>query len=703
MINIKDKEIDKKASEILKTLTLKQKISQLVQYGRLKLREEELVKEGSIGSFLNVCGAEKINELQETIMKSECKIPLLFGDDVIHGYKTIFPIPLAESCSWNLSLMEDTSAISAKEASTEGINVVFAPMVDITRDPRWGRVAEGAGEDSYLGSQIARARVRGIQRNNWDDRAYVTACPKHFIGYAAAEGGRDYNSVDISERAIRETYLPPFKAAIDEGAGTIMCSFNDLNGIPSSGNKFLLNDILRKELKFDGITMSDWESVEELIFHGLAEDKREASIKAINATVDIDMHSGSYDENLMSLLKDGIIEESLIDSAAKRIIKVKLALNLFDKLHTDTSLSKKVIRCREHIEKSREIARESIVLLKNENKLLPLSKDIKSIALLGPLADDKLNPLGCWALKGNAENVVTVMEGLRNKLGSEVNINYVKGSEIIAPIEGGVEAAVKAAQNSEKVIIVLGESADMSGENHNRAHIDIPAVQKKLLEEVLKVNKNVVLVLMNGRPLTLEWENKNVPSILETWHLGDEAGNAICDVIFGDYNPSGKLTITFPRCEGQIPMYYSYKSTGRPSFKKYLDVEETPLYPFGYGLSYTKFLYKNLKLSSDRIKVGETLQVEVEIENAGEVSGEEIVQLYIRDFTASITRPVKELKGFKRIYLEAGQSKKITFNINEEQLGFLDENYNFKVESGKFFLWIAPNSVEGVGANFEVV
>lgn len=702
MADFKNKQIEEKASEILKSLSLENKIGQLVQYGKLKEREMMLVKKGNIGSFLNVYGAEKINKLQKTIMESECRIPLLFGDDVIHGYRTIFPIPLAESCSWNLGLMEETSAISAKEASTEGINVIFAPMVDIARDPRWGRVAEGAGEDTYLGSQIAKARVRGIQRNNWHHRAYITACPKHFLGYAAAEGGRDYNSVDISERTIRETYLPPFKEALQEGVGTIMCSFNDLNGIPSTGNKFLLKNILRKELGFQGIVISDWESVEELIYHGIAEDKKEASVKAAEATVDIDMNSGSYEENLMELVKEGIIKEDLIDDAVKRIIKLKLSLKLFDKSYIDTSLSKKIIRCKEHIEKSRQAARESIVLLKNENKLLPLNKNIKSIALIGPLADDKLNPLGCWALKGNPENVVSVMEGLKNKIGDEVTLNYVKGSEILSSITGGEEAAVEAAEKSEAVIMVLGESADMSGENHNRAHIGIPDAQRQLLKEVLKVNKNIVLVLMNGRPLTLEWENHNVPAILEAWHLGDESGNAISDVIFGDYNPSGRLTITFPRCEGQIPMYYNHKSTGRPGFKKYLDVDETPLYPFGYGLGYAKFQYRNIRLSSNKIKADETLQVEAEIANTGDVSGEEIVQLYIRDITASITRPVKELKGFKKIYLGPGQSKKITFNIGEEQLKFLDENYNYKVEAGKFNLWIAPNSSEGTKIEFEV-
>lgn len=703
MKSIKSKELDKKATELLKDMTIEDKVGQLVQYGRLKEREEKLVEEGKVGSFLNICGAEFINNIQKTIMESECKIPLLIGDDVIHGYKTIFPIPLAESCSWDLKLVEDNASIGAKEASTEGINVIFAPMVDIARDPRWGRVAEGAGEDTFLGSEIASARVRGIQRNDWNDRPYVTACPKHFLGYGAAEGGRDYNSVDISERAIRETYLPPFKAAIDAGAATIMCSFNDLNGVPSSCNNFILNDILRKELEFEGIVISDWESIEELIYHGIAEDKKEAALKAINATVDIDMHSGSYESNLVKLVKEGFVNENLLDNAVKRILKVKLALNLFENPYANTSIGENIIRCKDNIAMTRDAARKSIVLLKNENKMLPLSKNLKSIALIGPLAKDKQNPLGCWVPKGKAENVVSVFEGLKNKLGDNIAINFAKGSEVLTSIQSGIEDAVKVAKVSEVVIMVLGESADMSGENHNRAHIDIPMSQKELLKEVLKVNKNVILVLMNGRPLTLQWESENVPAILEAWHLGDESGNAICDVLFGDYNPSGKLTITFPRCEGQIPLYYNHKSTGRPNFKKYLDIEETPLYPFGYGLSYTEFEYKNIKLSSNEINLGETIKVEAEITNIGDLEGEEIVQLYIRDLVASITRPVKELKGFKKIKLKPNESQKVIFELGEKELGFLDQNNDFKVEKGKFKVWIGKNSVEGLEEEFNIL
>lgn len=696
------KEIEKRAYEILEKMTLEDRIGQLVQYGRLKEKEKEMVKKGQIGSFLNVYGAEKINELQDTIMKSNCKVPLLIGDDVIHGYRTIFPIPLAESCSWDLKLMEDTSAASAREASTEGINVVFAPMVDITRDPRWGRTAEGAGEDPYLGSLAAKARVRGIQRNDWCDRPYVTACPKHFLGYGAAEGGRDYGEADISERAIMETYLPPFKAALSEGAGTLMCSFNDLNGIPSTGNRHLMHDILRKKLKFDGVLISDWESIKELIFHGLAEDKKEAALKAINADVDIDMHSGSYEENLLQLVKCGKVKKSQIDSAVIRILKLKLKLGLFEKHYIDPSLSKNVIRCSEHIKLAKDAARKSVVLLKNEGGILPLNKDIDSIAVIGPLSDDRADLLGCWAVKGNSDNVDTVLDAVKRKVKKDCNIIFSKGSGILEPIECGVKDAVSAAKKSKVVLMVLGESADMSGENHNRAHLGIPEPQEKLLYEVLKVNKKVVLVLMNGRPLTLTWEDENVPAIVEAWHLGDESGNAVSDIIFGDYNPSGKLTMSFPRSVGQIPIYYNHKSIGRPSFKRYIDEQDSPLYPFGYGLSYTKFKYDNLKFSSKKMKIDESITVKADITNTGDFDGEEIAEFYIRDITASVTRPVRELKGFKKIYLKSKETKTVEFKITKEQLSFLDENYKPIIEPGVFKLWISPCSTGGLEGNFEV-
>ncbi|MBE3555182.1 MAG: glycoside hydrolase family 3 C-terminal domain-containing protein [Thermicanus sp.] len=573
-------EEEKKLKERIRHLSLEEKIGQLVQYGRIKERERELISEGKLGSLLNVSGAGTMNELQSLILQSKPAIPLMIGDDVIHGYKTIFPIPLAESCSWDLALMEETAAIAAREAATEGIHIVFAPMVDISRDPRWGRVAEGAGEDPYLGSEIAKARVRGFQRNDWEGRPWVTACPKHFLGYGAAEGGRDYNTVDLSERSIRETYLPPFQAAIEEGAGSLMCSFNDLNGLPSSANSFLLRKIAGEELGFKGVLISDWESIEELIFHGVAENKEEAALKAIYAGVDLDMHSGCYQENLQKLVEEGKVPEDLIDEAVLRVLRLKKRLGLFDHPFTDPGLAQKIIRSPEHIATARIAARKSIVLLKNEENLLPISKSVKSLAVIGPLADDRENPLGCWSCKGSPEHVVTVMEGLRETF-TETEIFFEKGSDILAEIPEGIERAKRIAQKSEVVVMVLGESREMSGENHNRAFLDIPEAQRRLLQEVYRVNQRIILVLMNGRPLILTWEDRHIPAILEAWHLGDETGHAIADVLSGDYNPSGKLTISFPRSVGQIPIYYNHKRTGRPFFQKYQDEEETPLYPFG--------------------------------------------------------------------------------------------------------------------------
>lgn len=702
MLDLMNDVNENKIEELLSKMTLEEKIGQLVQYGRYKEQEERLVKDGKIGSFLNISGADTINKLQETIMESDNPIPLLIGDDVIHGYKTSFPIPLAESCSWDLELVEETAAIAAREASTEGIHCIFAPMVDIAHDPRWGRVAEGAGEDTYLGAQIARARVRGFQRNDWDDRPFITACPKHFLGYGAAEGGRDYCFTEISERSIRETYLPPFQAAIGEGAGTLMCSFNDLNGVPLSGNKYVLNQILREEIKFKGAVISDWESVEELVYHGLAKDKKEASAKSIEAGVDIDMHSGSYRENLLELVQENKVSIELIDRAVRRILRIKLALNLFENTYTNNSLSDEIIRNEKHIEKALEAGRKSIVLLKNDN-VLPIKKDVSSVAVIGPYAKDPWSGLGCWSCKCDEKNVVTIYEGIKNKVKAGTKVLYSKGCEANEAIDNGIDEAVRIAESADVVIITAGEGGDQSGENRNKAHLDLPKVQQDLMDAILKTGKPVVLVLVNGRPLTLAWEDKNMPAIVEAWNIGEQCGNAVADVLFGDYNPSGKLTMTFPRSVGQIPIYYNHRNTGRPSFQRYLDEENTPLYPFGYGLSYTNFEYSNIKLSSKLIKHNEKLLLSAEIKNSGNYAGDEIVQLYIRDISASITRPVKELRDFKKIHLEPGEIKRVEFELTEQKLGFLDEEYNFVVEPGEFNVWIAGCSEGGLMESFELI
>ncbi len=697
MLKIIDDELEKKLIEQVKKLTLKEKIGQLVQFGRLKEREFELIRNGEVGSFLNLYGKEKVNDVQKLIIDSPAEIPLLIGDDVIHGFHTTFPIPLAESCSWDLSLIEETSAASAREAASEGINLIFAPMVDIARDPRWGRVAEGAGEDHFLGAKIAEARVKGIQRNDWENSPHVSACLKHFIGYGAAEGGRDYNSVDVSERTLREVYLPPFQAGMEAGAGAIMCSFNDLNGIPSSVNKFLFEELLREELSFPGIVISDWESIKEVINHGIAHDKNEAALKAFNAGIDIDMHSGLYSENLAQLVETGEISEEKIDKAVLRILKLKHSLRLFDHPYAKDLMNDELWQ--KHRELARQIAEKSIVLLKNEPKLLPLNQDIQTIALIGPFIDDQDNPLGCWSGKSDPTQVISILTALKKRL-PNTEILFAKGSEISAEIPNGIEQAIKFAKKAEVVVMALGESKEWSGENRNRAFLDIPLVQKELLKAVYQVNQNIILVLLNGRPLTLSWEDEHIPAIIEAWHLGVESGTAITNLLLGDVNPSGKLTITFPRSVGQIPIYYNHKNTGRPNFPKYLDEKETPLYPFGYGLSYTTFFYGDLRLSTSKLKKGETLEVKVTITNTGDYAGEEIVQLYIQDVTASVTRPVKELKGFTKIYLRTKESKEVTFKISEKDLLFYDENFNLISEPGLFRVWVAPNSREGLMAEF---
>lgn len=688
--------------ERMNRLSLDEKIGQLVQYGRYREREKAMAAEGKIGSFLNLSGAGKINALQEEAIKSNAAIPVMIGDDVIHGYRTIFPIPLAESCSWDLELMEETAAIAAREAAADGIHIIFAPMVDISRDPRWGRVAEGAGEDPFLGSKIAEARVRGFQRNDWEKGPWVTACPKHFLGYGAAEGGRDYNTVDLSERSIRETYLPPFQAAIEAGAGSIMCSFNDLNGLPSSANRFLLRTLLREELGFEGVVISDWESVEELIPHGVAGDKAEAALKGMLAGIDIDMHSGCYEENLKRLVEEGKLPLALIDEAVFRILVLKERLGLFDDPYTDPKEAKERMRHPVHVAKAREMAAKSIVLLKNEGNLLPLAKEVSSIAVIGPLGDDHENPLGCWSCKGSPEHVVSVLEGVREAF-PQATIRFEKGSDLLEKIPGGVERAKEIAARSEVVLMVLGEGRGMSGENHNRADLGIPHAQRRLLEEVYKVNPMVVLILMNGRPLTLTWEAAHIPAILEAWHLGDETGHAVADLLSGAVNPSGKLTISFPSSVGQIPIYYNHKRTGRPTFPKYLDEEGTPLYPFGYGLSYTKFLYRDLHLSDRTLTKEGSITATVIVENIGDRDGDEIVQLYIQDEVSSFTRPVKELKGFQRVHIKRGEARDVTFQITKDELLMLDENFRQVAEPGRFKLWIGPNSVEGLEEEFELI
>jgi beta-glucosidase len=699
----KDPATERKITELLARMTLEEKIGQTVQFNGdgAEGNYDELIKQGRVGSLLNVLGAKRANALQRlAVEQSRLKIPLIFGFDVIHGYRTTFPIPLAESCSWNPEMLERTARVAGREASAAGIRWTFAPMVDIARDARWGRIAEGAGEDTYLGSVMAAARVRGFQGSGLKAPDSVVACVKHFVGYGAAEAGRDYNTVDMSELRLREVYLPPFKAGLDAGAGTLMSAFNDLNGVPCTANSFILTKILRQEWGFQGFVVSDWDSVAELLAHGVAATPEEAAAKAINAGVDMDMHSGTYLRTLGDAIRDRKVSEATLDEAVRHILRVKFALGLFDNPYVDESLEGRELLSPQNQAEALEMARQSIVLLKNRNDLLPLSKGVKKIALIGPLADSQTEPLGPWSGDSRAQDVVTVMAGIKNKLGPETRILYAKGADILGSSQSGFAEAIETAIQADVAVVVLGEKADMSGEAASRAILDLPGVQQQLLRAIVATGKPCVLVLMNGRPLTLDWEAEHVPAILETWFLGTQTGNAIADVLFGDYNPSGKLTTSFPRVVGQLPLYYNHRSTGRPATdqkytSRYLDVPNDPLFPFGFGLSYTTFEYSDLKVDPD-------LRVTVNVKNTGKREGHEVVQLYIRDLVASTTRPVRELKGFQRVKLAPGESRTVEFQLTRENLALYNPEMQKVVEPGAFKLWVGGSSDGGLEAGFEI-
>ncbi|MBC8047098.1 MAG: beta-glucosidase BglX, partial [Fimbriimonadaceae bacterium] len=681
-------------NDLINIMTLEEKIGQMVLFTSdwavtgPSIRENYIddIKSGKVGAIFNAYTAKYTRQLQQyAVENTRLHIPLLFGYDVIHGHKTIFPIPLGESCSWDLTAIERSARIAATEASADGINWTYAPMVDIGRDPRWGRVAEGAGEDTYLGSLIAAARVKGFQgNNNFKNNTSIIACAKHYAAYGAAQSGRDYNTVDMSENTLRDIYLPPFKACVDAGVKTFMTSFNELNGVPASGSSFLLKDILREEWGFKGFVVTDYTSINEMVNHGFASDEKNAGELAINAGVDMDMQGAVYYNYLKALTDEGKINITQIDKAVKNILEIKYDLGLFDDpyKYCDEERAAKDIMTKENLETARDIARKSMVLLKNENNILPLEKS-GTIALIGPLADDQRNLIGNWSAAGDWKKSVSVLQGFKNAISDNATILYAKGANItddknlIKKLNdnGGdiiidtrspeqlIAEAMDVAKKSDVVVMVLGESQGMSGEAASRSDIGIPENQKKLLEAIHATGKPIVLLLMNGRPLTLSWEDENINAILETWFGGTESGNAIADIVFGDYNPSAKLTVTFPRTVGQIPIYYNYKNTGRPFDEnskytsKYLDIANTPLYPFGYGLSYTTFAYTELKLNKNEFNFTDLITITVTIKNTGTRDGEEIVQLYIHDLVGSITRPVKELKGFNKIFLKAGESK----------------------------------------------
>lgn len=709
--------IETRINALLAKMTLAEKFGQLQQLdgevdGRFRPEHLDLASRGLLGSTLNVRGARNTNELQRiAVEESRLKIPLIFAYDVIHGYRTIFPIPLGEASSWDAAALERSASIAAAEASAAGVRWTFAPMVDIARDARWGRIAEGAGEDPYLGSVLARARVRGFQGSNYSDPTKVVACAKHYVAYGAAEAGRDYNTVDMSETTLREVYLPPFKAAVDAGVGTIMSAFNDLNGVPTSANPFTLTKVLRNEWKFDGLVVSDYESVKELINHGLAANESEAASAAINAGVDIEMVSRLFNKHGAQLLQDGKLSQATLDEAVRRVLRIKFRLGLFEKPYTDEQRERTAILSREHLTAAREIAGRSMVLLKNERETLPLNKNIKSIAVIGPLADDQKNLVGSWSADalGKTDNVVTLLAGIKAKVAPQTRIAYARGCEIESDNTDGFAEAVRIAKDSDVAIVAVGESAEMSGEAASRSSLDLPGRQLDLVKAIQATGKPIVVVLMNGRPLTINWVADNAHAILETWFGGTEAGNAIADVLFGDVNPGGKLPVTFPRSVGQLPLYYNYKNTGRPPdannkySSKYLDVAWTPLYAFGYGLSYTQFRLTNLQLSQKTIRPDGQLTASVDVENTGGRAGDEVVQLYVRDVAASMTRPVKELRGFERVTLRVGEKRRIQFALAPEQLGFYNREMRFVVEPGAFKVTVGTSSVGGLEADFEVV
>jgi beta-glucosidase len=719
------------ADSILRLMTLEEKVGQLNQLPgmgsqtgpRVPQGGEALVRSGRIGSFLGIFGAEYTRELQRIATReSRMKIPLLFGLDVIHGFRTIYPVPIAEAASFDSALVEFSARQAAVEATAHGITWTFAPMVDIARDPRWGRIVEGAGEDPHLGSVMAAARVRGFQGGDGamhlgaPDAMLATA--KHFAAYGGAEGGRDYNSVELSERTLWETYLPPYEAAVDAGAATVMASFNDIGGTPAHSSDWLLTDVLRGRWGFKGAVVSDWAGINELIAHGVAATRGAAGVLGLRAGVDIDMSDAIYADSLASLVRAGRVPVALVDSAVRRVLRLKYALGLFDDPYrfSDPARERLYTLAPAHIAAARKAARAGIVLLKNNNKTLPLRKDLRSIAVIGPLADDRRSSLGAWAADGKPEEAVSVVAGIGAALGPSTRIISVRGAPVDTVDSSGFAPARAAAAEADAIVLVLGEREDMSAEAASRASIELPGSQRDLALEVIRAARNsssgrskpVVVVLMNGRPLAVPELARDAPALVESWFLGSQHGTAVADVLFGDYNPGGKLPVTFPRATGQIPIYYNHRNTGRPSdstqkyTSKYLDLPSSPLLPFGFGLSYTTFAYSNLRLSATKIPAGGSVNVSVDVRNSGDRAGDEVVQLYIRDDVASVAEPIKALKGFRRITLQPGEFRTVTFALAPAALALYDRQMRRVVESGTFSVYVGGNSEDVLRSSFEV-
>ncbi len=714
-----DPVIEAKVDSVLSLMTLDEKIGQLTLYTSdmdqtgafLRPEYKEDIRAGEVGAIFNAYGAEYTRELQEmAVNETRLGIPLLFGYDVVHGHRTIFPMPLAEASSWDLDMMEETARVAAREATAEGLHWTFAPMVDVSREPRWGRIVEGSGEDPYLGALIGAAKVRGFQGDDLRDLHTMAATAKHFAAYGAAKAGRDYHTTDMSDRELREVYLPPFKAAIDAGVVSIMTSFNDLNGVPATANEYLFRDILREEWEFKGFVVTDYTAIMELLYHGVAEDPAHASELAIKAGIDMSMQDGFYHQNLAQLVEEDRISERLINEATKNVLRIKFQLGLFDDpfRYSDVDRQKAEVMKDEHLEIAKKMAKRSVILLKNDDQTLPLSKNIQTVAVIGPMADNQRDMIGSWSAAGDWSKSVSLLEGLKNKL-PDVNFVYAKGAETTGDDRSGFREALRIARNADAIILAIGENYWMSGEAASKVDISLPGVQEELALEIEKLGKPTIAVLMNGRPLTINTLDEKMDAILEAWYLGTTTGDALADILFGDYNPSGKLPVTFPAHLGQVPIHYDMKNTGRPMdpnqkyTSKYIDAPNEPLYVFGYGLSYTTFDYGALSLSSTTMTQSDSIDVSIEVRNTGKYAGEEVVQLYIQDKVGSVTRPVKELKGFEKIHLESGETKVVVFTITNDDLKFYRKNMTYGSEAGEFVVYVGGNSRDVQSMEFELL
>lgn len=715
-----DKQIEHRVDSVLRLMTLEEKIGQMSQFSAdwdltgpvMNHNFEAYLEKGLVGSIFNAYTVDGVRKLQQqALAKSRLKIPVLFGYDVVHGFRTIFPIPLAESCSWDLKGMYESAAIAAAEASSEGITWTFAPMVDITRDPRWGRVMEGAGEDPYLGSLIAKARVEGFQGGrHWqslDDLNTVLACAKHFVAYGAPEGGRDYNTVEVTERTLEEVYFPPFHASVEAGVATFMASFNEIGGVPSTASEYLFRDVLRDRWGFRGFVVTDYTGINELVPHGVAEDEAEAAVLAANAGMDMDMTGAVFIKYLGKAVEEGKVSEATIDNAVRSILEMKFLLGLFDDpyRYLDKERERQTIMKPEFLEAARQSAARSIVLLKNDNRFFPIRKDrTVTVALIGPMVKNKTSLNGEWAGKGDREQSVSLYEGLMAKYkGTPVKFVYAEGCDLTTDDRSGFDEALATARQADIVLAAMGEDFNWSGEAASRTDLRLPGVQQELLSRLKSLGKPVGLVLMSGRPLDLSWEDAHLDAIMEAWYLGTMAGHGIADVLAGDYNPSAKLTMSFPRNVGQVPVYYNYKNTGRPlppddpkmDYKSsYLDLPNDPLYPFGYGLSYTAFSIGNMKLDRAAFGPSDSLNVTADVTNTGDAEGELIVQLYIRDLHGSVTRPVKELRGFRKIGLKPGETRSVSFALTPADLAFFTAGRAFRAEPGRFQVWVAQSAAD---------